>query len=63
MINNYIRLGYATESHFIFFDSSDPESVNKASKRLQTLRQFPIKGPTAIWIPHPNFKGIDPIGK
>lgn len=63
MINNYIRLGYASECHFIFFDANDPESVESASNKLQRLRQLPLKGPRAIWIPHPKFRDVDPIGK
>lgn len=63
MINNYIRLGYTTNRDFIFFDSNDPISVEKALNRLQTLRKLNVKGPQAIWIPHQKFQGLSPIGK
>lgn len=63
MINNYIRLGYAPKFDTIFFDSNDTLSVEKALNRLEVLRKHNLKGPQAIWNPHPKFPGLAPIGK
>lgn len=63
MTNNYIRVGPPLDCHFVFFNTSDPASVEAAKNKLSALSRVASKGPQGIWVPHNQFPEVFPIGR